>query len=58
MMPDATEQGSKMEGLCGDKSGSPSKLVSRDINAAAAAYAGRAAYLKLNATKKGRRGRA
>jgi len=46
-----------MEGLYGDRSGSPSELVSRDINAAAAS-AGRAAYLKLNATKKGRRGRA
>ena len=53
------EQESKMEGLCGDRSGSPSELVSRDINAAAAAaYAGRDAYLKLSATKNGRRGRA
>ena len=52
MMPDATEQGSKMEveGRCGESSGSPSELVSRDINAAAAS-AGRAVYLKLNATK-------
>ena len=56
-MPDATEKGSNMEGLCGDRSGSPSELVSRDINAAAAS-AGRDAYLKLNATKNGRRGRA
>src|SRR6218665_312293 len=56
LKPDATEQGSKMEGLYGDRSGSPSELVSRDINAAASAS--RAAYLKLNATKKCRRGRA
>jgi len=56
-MPDATEKGSNMEGLCGDRSGSPSELVSRDINAAAAS-AGRVAYLKLSAAKNGRRGRA
>ena len=54
-----------MEGLFGDRSGSPSELVSRDINAAAASagipadrHPYRDAYLKLNATKNGRRGRA